>query len=521
MNLNTISEFSKIITLILLGIVLNSYNAKANDADSLLNVLISIKIKNERPSEALNKISEQTGYYFTYNAELLKSTKKFKRQYNRTPLKDVIYDIFKDSTLQYKIIDRQFIIFKPFIHKKIESVSIDSVISEQSKVISIKGKVTDYYSEEPLPFANVSVYGTTFGTITNFDGNFIFNIPDSLIDKDISIKYIGYKPLISPIRHLKFEGFNYRLLKDLVSLQEVVVRIEDPQIIMRKTLENIKTNYHQTPVRCESFYREGITKNRKFMIYSEAVVDVYKPSYKSKSRAQIKVLKGRKMFDTNNIDTILVKLKGGAKTSLRLDMIKNRPDFLTEGSLHKYKYDIVDMVSVNNELAYVMEFKPDRDYNDPIYEGKLYINSKDLAILKIEFKLNKSQLSKNRDMFILKKSRALKAKTVYAGYNISYKKHNGLYYLSNARGELIIKARQKRALRWKKFRTFLEIAINRIDTENVTKIRRKERLKDNTVFSSQHFAYDPEFWGTENFIIPEETIQEAMQRVNKSIERTP
>jgi len=38
---------------------------------------------------------------------------------------------------------------------------------------SLKGRVVDALSNEPLPFVNVIVSGTTTGTITDMDGNFI------------------------------------------------------------------------------------------------------------------------------------------------------------------------------------------------------------------------------------------------------------------------------------------------------------------------------------------------------------
>lgn len=55
---------------------------------------------------------------------------------------------------------------------------------------NITGKVTDIKGE-PIIGANVSVKGTTNGTITDVDGNFSLNVPERAV---ISISYIGYTP---------------------------------------------------------------------------------------------------------------------------------------------------------------------------------------------------------------------------------------------------------------------------------------------------------------------------------------
>jgi len=61
---------------------------------------------------------------------------------------------------------------------------------------SIRGKVVDAVSNEPLPFVNIIVSGTPFGTITDIDGNFVLNgIEPGFIR--IEASFVGYKKAIS------------------------------------------------------------------------------------------------------------------------------------------------------------------------------------------------------------------------------------------------------------------------------------------------------------------------------------
>lgn len=61
---------------------------------------------------------------------------------------------------------------------------------------SLRGRIFDKFSNEPLPFVNVIVSGTTLGTVTDLDGNFqLFGIKPGFIR--IETSFVGYKPAIS------------------------------------------------------------------------------------------------------------------------------------------------------------------------------------------------------------------------------------------------------------------------------------------------------------------------------------
>ena len=87
------------------------------------------------------------------------------------------------------------------------------VSAQTSKVI---GKVTDE-NGEPVIGASVIVKGTTVGTVTDFDGNFILDVPTD--GKQLVISYIGMKSqevVVSP-------RMNVTLVSDTQNLDEVVV----------------------------------------------------------------------------------------------------------------------------------------------------------------------------------------------------------------------------------------------------------------------------------------------------------
>ena len=80
----------------------------------------------------------------------------------------------------------------------------------------ITGVVIDAANNEPIIGANVIQKGTTNGTITDFDGNFVLSVPTGAI---LEISYIGYKT----IELAAVDGMQVRLGEDTELLDEVVV----------------------------------------------------------------------------------------------------------------------------------------------------------------------------------------------------------------------------------------------------------------------------------------------------------
>lgn len=84
--------------------------------------------------------------------------------------------------------------------------------------ITVKGKIVDTQNE-PLMGVNVVLQGTTAGTLTNIDGLFTMEVPDS--KSTLSISYIGYKRQNIVVGSTR--NFNVILHEDLQNLDEVVV----------------------------------------------------------------------------------------------------------------------------------------------------------------------------------------------------------------------------------------------------------------------------------------------------------
>jgi hypothetical protein len=263
------------------------------------------------------------------------------------------------------------------------------------------------------------------------------------------------------------------------------------------------------------YYREGVMKKTELQTYSEAILQIYKSSYTASIlNDQIKVYKSRKIENTDRHDTLSVVLKAGLSTCLELDGAKNIFDFLTTETMPDYSYRMTDIVTYDEETAFVIDFEQ-RDYVDqPLYKGSIYINTVDFGILHAEFELNQSLIHKMKSSFVSNDSRGFSTWPVSVKYSVSYRKMDNRYFLSHVRGDLIFSSKQKRKLFNTQFEVFFELAITDISLKNVTRFEREELAPIHSIFSKTLTNYDPLFWGNQDFLRPEDNLLNALKNMN-------
>jgi len=86
---------------------------------------------------------------------------------------------------------------------------------------TIKGVVTDKGNGSPIPGVNVAITGTSYGNVTDFDGNYSLKATNSK-GKTLVFSYIGYKT-VSVLLKAGNQTINISLEEDSESLNEIVV----------------------------------------------------------------------------------------------------------------------------------------------------------------------------------------------------------------------------------------------------------------------------------------------------------
>lgn len=484
-------------------------------SQDLSNVNVTLKAANKPLHAVLDDLTAQSGYYFTFDSRLTDSRKRVSIDMKNASLQTVIDTLFGVPNLSWRIINKNIVLFP--ISARVPTVSSDTV-EKGSNLLKVQGNVSDLKSGKPLAYATIAVMDTYYGTISNEDGRFILRIPDTLNQPVLVSSYIGYRNHYIPISIASDELVEIRMNRNLISLQEVIIRYQDPAGLLSEAIKRIPKNYLAESSGMQAYYREKVNKDDKTMSFSEAVVEIAKAPYTgSLAHERSRILKGRKITNIDLQDTVVFKIRSGLSTMLQLDIIKNPPDFLSEGFQLLYDLRYSDVVSFKDKLVYVISFRQKESIDETLFRGNLYIDRETLAVIAADFEYDPVRLGREERMFVTKKSRGVKIRPVSAGYHVEYKMSGDALHLSQVQGKVVFKVRKRRQWVASKYEISLELAITHTNPGTPPQIRYSEQLKPSTIMSEQQFEYDPDFWGDYTTITPEASLTEALKMIEKSM----
>ena len=474
-----------------------------------LDSTFTFRAGNIKTGNALNIISKTTGYNFTYDSRIIDTERKINMSFSKVKLSLILDSILHNDSLVYSVIDKYII-----ISSKVSQVlnKPDSIPGWKDKYLT--GIITDDETSEPLPFAAIGLKNKGKWTISNQNGEFGLNITPDCIKDTLYVSYLGYIGREIPVKQSLWNNFTITMKREYISIPEIIIRTQIPQEIIYKTLKAIPGNYGNTPALLTGFYREGVLKKAELQSYSEAILQIYKSSYSGTLLGdQVKVLKSRKIENINRSDTLAVRLKAGLSTCLELDGAKNLFDFITVESMKEYSYRITDIISFNEEDAYAIDFEQREGIDEPLFKGTIYINTADYAILQADFEINSKYINKIKDSFISSPTHGFKTWPLSVKYSVSYRKVNGRYFLSHVRGDLLFASKQNKKLFHSQFKVFFELAVTGMNLKNVARFERNEVAPVHSIFSKTITNYDSKFWENQDFLKPEENLQQALKNM--------
>lgn len=164
---------------------------------------VSLNLGNVSVKEAMNQVKDTSGYSFVYSKGDIDTGKKVSVKAQQ--LDEAIRQILDGQNVTYEIKGKNIII------KRITAGR------QKGNSRKVSGVVKDSQGA-PIIGANVSVKGTSMGTITDINGNYELDIPNG---STISISYIGF--LTQEIASHDKSVLDIVLKEDAKSLDEVVV----------------------------------------------------------------------------------------------------------------------------------------------------------------------------------------------------------------------------------------------------------------------------------------------------------
>lgn len=167
---------------------------------------VSVNVENASMSEIFSIIENQTTLSFMYKDSDVVSFNNLSLKIDKTAVKTVLENLFKDKNLDYVFVDN-VVVIKP--SKKIMT----------QKVITLEGVVKDDKGQA-LPGVTVVVKGTSLGVSTDVDGKFKLEVPkkDKIV---LVVSFIGMKT--QEVVYNGQESIKITMLPDTQEMEEVVV----------------------------------------------------------------------------------------------------------------------------------------------------------------------------------------------------------------------------------------------------------------------------------------------------------
>ncbi|QHS56917.1 TonB-dependent receptor [Mucilaginibacter sp. 14171R-50] len=197
-------------------VCLMCFTAVANNSygQKFLEQQVTLKFKNQKLTDALEKIAADKKVKFAYADNLLKPTFRVDLNVTNKSIREVLNEVLTPFNLSYKIIDDVVV-----IGEGPAATTLTGITSQAVQAVKVQGRVVDD-TNLPLPGVSVKLKGTNLGTVTDVNGNFVLDVPNT--DGTLVFSFIGFTTKEVPLNGQTSVG-NIQLVASQSSLNEVVV----------------------------------------------------------------------------------------------------------------------------------------------------------------------------------------------------------------------------------------------------------------------------------------------------------
>ncbi|WP_227472045.1 TonB-dependent receptor [Parabacteroides bouchesdurhonensis] len=173
--------------------------------------MITLSITKGTISDVFKAIESQSDYKFFYNNSQVDLNDQVNVNVSEGSIESVLDNVFTGTNITYKIVNNHVVL----TNRTLKEAEVTIVNQQGKRVI---GQVLDP-NGEPLIGVNVLVKGTTIGTTTDMDGNYVLDgVP---ANATLEFSYIGYN--VQSVNTGNRTSINVTLSEDTQKLDEVVV----------------------------------------------------------------------------------------------------------------------------------------------------------------------------------------------------------------------------------------------------------------------------------------------------------
>jgi CubicO group peptidase (beta-lactamase class C family) len=402
--------------------------------------------------------------------------------------------------------------------------------SQVLPVVEVRGTIRNAATGEPIPYATIRLAGGSAATMTNEKGRFRFTVSADGEKDSLSITHVGFTPISLPLK-IADSGTRTILMHEAPSqLAAVEVKPPDPLEILRQAIDHIPRNYPDSPFRLTGFYRLDGTKDAKIVDLSEAVFHIYNEGLSGKTQ-QFQLVKSRLDKDLtafNGSDNVNMGERPNGITAF--DFVRNQKawELFSKDAPKEYLFKYKGRVDYNGRAAFLITFQERPEIKKALYDGRIYIDTKDLAFLELDQRINKQGLKYYSEWSRLQRLMFsmfhISIRLLSDTASISYRKFGSKYYLNHGAktsGYYIAGGDKNFLLNPLTVRT--NYVVTGIDTLDVTPVAAEETLKAHASIEGQSKILNEtqdspdrsdttdRFWANYNLIEAEYNVDSAIR----------
>lgn len=369
--------------------------------------------------------------------------------------------------------------------------------AQEDGKITVKGKIVDGKTGEPVAFANLGLLGTVAGVASDMEGYFELTVPDRYATHKIRVSAVGYGPAEMKVYEangkpdliIKLKPVTYGIGEVDVYGQLLVYKK-----MLQNVVNNIARNYIDQPYNYEGYFKYGVQtddqeklKEATVTIYDaqgyhrEDVASAFKAvNYKfnevRRNQKPVSVLDGLTCLD----DILTADIVRNTRNVL--DIVNSRDYKLKSKGKMVYEGDSVQVISYT---ATHPALSTTGDVGVQSYSGEIYVNLKNFAVLKNVVHITSKDFNAlGRNLIPVDET---PKSDVSMTITTTYKKvGNSPYFLSGANIEYAYKEKEKGV------KGRMEYITTRVETKNPVAIEGRmyyEDIKANEDFWNRYSVY--------------------------------
>ena len=388
-------------------------------------------------------------------------------------------------------------------------------IAQDSKRLS--GKVIDEQTGDPLAFAHVGIFNSSYGTITNIEGEFSILIPLTYEDKMLSTSYLGYELKSLPIASLSLnKELIIRLKAAVTELPELVISTKQ-KTIMEEAIEAIPRNHDQQEMKLRAFWRASIWNElSEYVQMTEYAFDMYRVGDIDKEKNKMKILRGRVARDTSFFEDIGGMQIGVTPPTLFVNSLLKEHALINKKVIKKHNYKITDASTYNDRAVYVVSFQPKEKAKGSLFEGTILLDTETLAFVKISYRKLIDPDDPDKvfgGMSLASMLVGLGGSTLDSFENeLNYQFVDGKWYLSHAKYDINWTMRRSKAGVIKPVTFKADFVVTDIQKENIV-LPPEDELASKDILVRQKTKNEDDFWGKFNYLKADNNFEEVFSEI--------